>query len=175
MSTQPIHTISRALFFLGALLFICILLLTIANISMRAFDSSVRGAVELSGYLGAAALGLCLPWIQLQKAHANAGIFCHHLPSVLQSMLHGFVTLLCFSITFACTRELADLALFMHEGMEVIDGFDIPSAFFVAALTLGCGGQCLVLCLDIVELLQKFGQTLRKYTSATPTLAYKGK
>ncbi len=175
MISQSIQKITTALFALGALLFLSVLVLTVTNIGMRAFDSSLRGAVELTGFLGAAALGLCLPHIQFQKAHANAGIFYTRLGATTQTVLRIFVSLLCFAITVACTRELMDLTLFTHEGMEVVDGFDIPSAYFMATLALGCAGQCLVLSLDILHIIQKFLMNIRQIFIKTPALAYKGK
>ncbi len=175
MFTQHIQKMTKFLFFFGALLFLSGLALTLSNIGMRAMDSSLRGAVELSGFLGAAALGLCLPHIQLQKAHANAGIFHKHLPPLIQKLLHVLVTLCCFGITLACTRELMDLTLFTYEGMEVIDGLSIPSAYFVAALSLGCAGQCLVLGLEVTGFIQKTLQKLRTFAVKSPALAYRGK
>ncbi len=170
MLCKYIQKITKALFLLGALLFLSVLLLTIANIVLRAMGSNLRGAVELSGFLGAAALGLCLPHIQKQKAHANAGIFYACLGTIPKACLHIFVSFLCFGITFVFTRELLDVTLFTYEGMEVVDGFDIPAAYFLGALTLGCAGQCLVLALECFHILQKIALTLRHlFTQSTGT------
>ncbi len=160
MLNKHIQKITKALFFLGSLLFLSILLLTIANIVLRAMGSNLRGAVELSGFLGAAALGLCLPHVQMQKAHANAGVFYTRLGAIPKACLHVFVSFLCLGITVVCTRELLDVTLFTYEGMEVVDGFNIPAAYFLGALTLGCAGQCLVLALECLQILQKAGQIL---------------
>ncbi len=150
-----IKRFAGALFCVGAVLFLSMLSLTVLNIALRAGGESLRGCVELSGYLGAAALGLCLPWVQLKQAHAEVGVRFEHLSSSMRAVQQCFVHILCLAITVACAVELYDLTLFVHEGMETVDGWNIASALFVAALTLGIAGQSVVLVLQCVHLVQK--------------------
>ncbi len=155
MLDRVIQRLVHILFFLGAALFLSILVLTMTNIGLRAMGSSLRGAVELSGYLGAAALGLCLPMVQYKNTHASGGVAFARLSPWMQGLQRFAVCGLCLALSVAFTLELADLTLFVHEGMEVVDGWDIASAYFVAALTLGCAGQGLVLALEMLRFLQK--------------------
>ncbi len=147
--------ISKTLFFLGAFLFLSIIAITLINISMRFFDTSLRGAIELSGFLGAAAMGLCLPQVEIQKAHASAGIFFNKLPEKVQSIQIIITHILCFLITLAMTLELYDLTIFVHEGMETVDGWPIPSALFIGILSLGLAGQSIVIALELLGMLKK--------------------
>ncbi len=146
--------LAKALFLIGAFLFIIVIAITLTNIFLRFFDSSLRGAIELSSYLSAAAMGLCLPQLQIQKAHANAGIFVEKLPKMLQEIQIFCVQVFCFAITLAISLELYDLTIFIHEGMEVVDGFNIPSALFTAILTLGLLGQCMIIGLELLAMLK---------------------
>ncbi len=160
MTSLFIQRLTKALFFLGAFLFLTIIVLTIANITMRFFGSSLRGTVELCGFLGAASIALCLPQLQMQKAHASAGIFFEHLPAKVQSVQIMLVHIVCFALTLAMFLELYDLTIFVHEGMEVVDGWDIPSALFIALLTLGLLAQSLIIAYELAgmvkNILKKF-------------------
>ncbi len=161
-----IQRITKGLFFLGAFLFLTLIALTITNITLRFFDTSLRGTVELCGFLGAASIGLCLPQLQMQKAHASAGIFFDFLPKTLQAVQIIIVHILCFAITLAMCLELYDLTIFVHEGMEEVDGWNIPSAIFIAVLTLGLLAQSLVIGYEVVDMLKnifkKFNFNLAK-------------
>ncbi len=172
MLEQSIRKLTRILFFLGALCFLSILVLTMVQIGLRGVGESIRGSVELSGYLGAAAMGLCLPWVQYAKAHATAGICCARLSPAVQAFQEVLVAAICLILTSIFTFELYDLTLFVHEGMEVVDGWDIASALFVAALTVGCAGQALVLALQLVKSIQNMTLHVRFFTSKllTPSM-----
>ncbi len=145
----------KLLFMLASILFLAILGLNLLNIGLRFFGESLRGTVEMTSYLGAATLGLCLPWVQFQKSHAYAGVFFTKLSPLLQNIINLSVIILGFALTSAFTIELYDLTIFVHEGMEVVDGWNIPSALFIFALCLGLGGQCLVIGLELLLLIQK--------------------
>ncbi len=150
MLTLFIQRLTKALFYIGALLFLSIILLTLANIIMRLFGSSIRGTIELCGYLSAASIGLCLPQVQIQKAHSNAGIFFEKLPKNIQSFQAILVGIISFFLVLAMFFELLDLTIFVHEGMEVVDGFDIPSALFIGILTISLAMQSLVLVCELL-------------------------
>ncbi len=174
MIQRTIHTMVRGLFFLGMVLFLGMFALILLNIALRLGGESVRGAVELSSYLGAAALALCLPQVQYARAHAEVGLRFATLAPVLQKGLPVLVALLCLAMNLALTLELYDLAVFIHEGREVVDGFNVPSALFVAMLTLGCAGQGIVLFLHLCDFVQGLGialfSRLRSSSAGAPSV-----
>lgn len=148
-----IDKLTRAMLYVGGVLLLSIMTLTLVNVVMRGMGNGLRGGVEISGLLGAAALGLCLPWVQKQKAHAEGGLLYAKLPKVVKRVHDVLVPLMCFALTALMTRELYDLGLFIYEGMEVVDGWNIPVVYFVAIMVFGCAVQGLVVLLELVRVL----------------------
>lgn len=145
--------LSRAMLYLGAILLLSIMALTLTNIGMRSVGNGLRGGIEISGFLGAAALGLCLPWVQKQKGHAEGGLLYEKLPKAVRHIHDILVPFLSLALTMAFSYELYDLGLFIYEGMEVVDGWNIPIVYFVGALVLGCAVQCCIVFLEIAKAL----------------------
>ncbi len=170
MFTRLTDKIVKALFFFGCALFLLTFVLILLNIGTRSVGSNLRGIVELSGYLAAASLGLCLPLIQREQSHASAGLYFARLTPFMQDVLKLLTCALCLFLSVVFTMEVADLTLFVHEGMETIDGLDVPSAFFVFLFTLACAGQGLVLLFELAGLLQKTLRGLRSVFVKVPTL-----
>ncbi len=156
MYNSLIKKLTRILFFIGSSLLLAILVLTLANIFMRAFGENLRGVIELSSYLAACATGLCIPFVQAHNSHANAGILFEKLPKKVQEIQSIIVSIVCFSLSLGLSFELLDLTLFVHEGMELVDGFDIPSAIFIALLTFGLFIQSLIILLELLQLSNNF-------------------
>lgn len=145
------NSIAKILLYIGGALLLSIMGLTLVNIVMRSMGNGLRGGVEISGFLGAAALGLCLPWVQKQKEHAEGGLLYDKLPKLVQQIHDVLVPLLCLALTLAFTQELYDLGVFIHEGMEVVDGWNIPVVYFIGALIVGCAMQCLIVMLEVLK------------------------
>lgn len=142
---------TKVMLYAGGVLLLGIMVLTLVNIGMRGMGNGLRGGVEVSGFLGAAAMGLCLPWVQKQRGHAEGGLLYDKLPKAVKQVHDVLVPLLCLALTVAFTRELYDLGVFIHEGMEVVDGWGIPIVYFVGALIVGCAMQCLVVMLEVLK------------------------
>ncbi len=177
MLNLNIKRLSKAMFILGSLLFLGIMLMTLANISLRAFGENLRGVVEMTGYLGAASLGLCLPWLEHKKSHAYAGVFFSKLPLFIQKIISFCVLILSFGLTLFFSLELYAFTVFVHEGMELVDGFNIPTVIFFAALTTGLIGQSAILLLEISAILQKiyFGLSSFFENNIKLNLVYRGR
>ncbi len=154
--TRTMDRLSKMLFLLGGCALLLVLGLTLANIILRPFGHSIRGVVEISGYLAGAALGLCLPWVQRHSGHMTGGVWFQRMPLRAQKIHNVLVPFLCLLVMFVVTRELIDFGMFVHEGMETIDGWNISYTWFIGALALGCAVQSLVLghnvCLAVKEL-----------------------
>lgn len=145
--------VALVLFVMGGALLLLIFGLAIVNMAMRAVGQPLRGMVEISGYLGAAAMGLCLPWVQRQGGHVEGGLLHERLPRPCRLGQRVVTALVSMVFMVAVTLELTELGWFVHEGMERIDGWDFGYAGLVAALALGCATQALVLGCDTLKLL----------------------
>lgn len=143
--------LSRLLFGLGGILIAAMLALTLGNIILRLCGLPLRGVIEISGYLGAAAIGLCLPRAQRTGSHIEAGMLNERLPRPVRRLCQALVLVLSIGFMLLAADEMIALGLFVHEMDERIDGWSFSYTPFVFALALGCAGQALVLVNDGIQ------------------------
>lgn len=129
--------LSKLLAYAGAAALALILAVTCANILLRPFGGTIRGAAELGGYLCALALGLCLPLSQMTGAHISAGLWNHRLPRALRLFMELLVSAACTAILVFAAREIYGVADYAMEMGEYIDGFEF--SYFPMALALALG------------------------------------
>ncbi len=146
----------------GALL-LFLLCLTLYNIGLRFFaEQSLRGVVEISGYLVAAAIGLSLPQAQIRSSHIMGGMFSERLPRSFRRMQNAIAMLATIALMALLATETAALAFFVQEMNEQVDGWNFSYYGFVFTLSFACFLQVLVM---IGMLLQKVFPQQQEHTS----------
>ena len=121
----------------GGAVMILMLALVTANMALRPFGGTVRGIVEISGYLCALGIGLCMPAAQMAGSHITAGLWVSSLPRSLQAAQGGAGNLLCAGLLFLVGRELFDIAAYALDMGETIEGFDISCCVMAVGFGLG--------------------------------------
>lgn len=145
---------ARAMFGVGGLLLVLMLFLTLANILTRGlFGYSLRGVVEISGYLCAAAIGLSLPLAQIKGCHVAAGLLEERLPAGWIRAQRVLTALACVFFLGVVATEMTALGLFVLDVDERIDGWNFRYYGLVFALAAGCAVQALVLAAELVRAL----------------------
>lgn len=109
----------------GGLAMLLMLGIVSANIALRPFGESVRGTVEISGYLCALAVGLCMPAAQTVGSHITAGVWVPALPRPVRLAQKAISGLLCAALLALVARELFDIAGYARDMGEYIEGFEI--------------------------------------------------
>ena len=110
----------------GGLAMLVMLGIVSTNIAMRFFGGTLRGASEISGYLCALAVGLCMPAAQAAGSHIAGGVWTSSFPQAAQRFQKCASSLLCMALLFLVARELYSLAEYSRDMGEYIDGFNIP-------------------------------------------------
>ncbi len=152
-----LESISRAAFAAGCACIIAMLVLTLVNIALRAcLDSSLRYAAELSGYLCAAGVALCLPLTQLRGGHIEAGLLEERLPRRWRAFQRFALALLCTAFLGAAAKELFELGLVVGEMGERIDGLNMGYGVFIMAMGVGCLLQTAALLVEPVRNMTVF-------------------
>ncbi len=119
---------SAMLFMLGVVL---------ANIVLRPFGWSIRGSVEISGYLCALAVGLCMPAAQMAGSHIAAGVWASSMPRLVRLAQRGIGSLICAVLLALAASELFGIAGYANDMGEYIDGFDISYAGMALGFAFG--------------------------------------
>lgn len=125
---------------LGGIAMLAMLVIVFGNIVMRPFGESIRGTVEISGYLCALAVGLCMPAAQTVGSHIAAGVWVSSLPRPVRLLQKLLSSLICAALLALVARELFGIAGYADGMGEYIEGFGIS----YSGMALGfAAGICL--------------------------------
>lgn len=122
---------------IGGLAMLSMLGVVTANIVMRPFGGTIRGTVEVSGYLCALAVGLCMPAAQTVGSHIAAGVWVPSLPRIVRLAQKAASSLISAALLALVARELFAIAAYAHDMGEYIEGFDI--SYYGMALGFAAG------------------------------------
>lgn len=124
----------------GGIAMLAMLAIVSGNIVMRPFGESIRGTVEISGYLCALAVGLCMPAAQTVGSHIAAGVWVSSLPRPVRLFQKLLSSLICAALLILVARELFGIAEYADDMGEYIEGFGIS----YSGMALGfAAGICL--------------------------------
>ncbi|MCL1939456.1 MAG: TRAP transporter small permease [Desulfovibrionaceae bacterium] len=143
-SGRVLRLASLALAGAGGCIFLVMLGVICANIILRPLDGGIRGALELSGYLCALAVGLCMPAAQLAGSHIAAGLWVSALPRLARQIQRILCGLFCAFLLGAAGNEILGVAAYAHDMGEYIDGFDFSYAFMALGLASGLFLQSII-------------------------------
>lgn len=136
-SEKCLRALSLAAAVVGGVAMVVMLCIITANIVLRPFGESVRGTVEVSGYLCALAVGLCLPAAQRAGSHISAGLWVSSLPRFVRQLQNAAGSAVCAGLLLLAARELFSIAEYAHDMGEYIEGFDISYAFMAVGFAFG--------------------------------------
>ena len=121
----------------GVLAMLAMLALVCANIGMRPFGASLRGSVEISGYLCALAVGLAMPGAQLAGSHISVGLLAHKLPRSVRMVQTALCSLAALLLLGLAGREILAIAEYARDMGEYVEGFGISYYPMAAGLAAG--------------------------------------
>ena len=121
----------------GGLAMLAMLGIVSANIVMRPFGGSIRGTVEVSGYLCALAVGLCMPAAQTVGSHITAGVWVPSLPRSVRLIQKAMSSLICAALLALVAGELLGIAEYARDMGEYIEGFTISYSGMALGFAFG--------------------------------------
>jgi len=121
----------------GGMAMLVMLGIVTTNIAMRFLGGTLRGTSEISGYLCALAVGLCMPAAQAAGSHIAGGVWTSSFPLRMQRIQKCGASLLCMVLLALVARELYSLAEHAWDMDEYIDGFSIPYYGMAFGFALG--------------------------------------
>lgn len=86
---------------LGSLALVAIMLLTTADVVMRAFGSPILGAVDMVGLLAVVVLACAMPYTQMERGHVGVDILVQRMSERSQAILDAVtstVSLILFAL-----------------------------------------------------------------------------
>ncbi len=130
--------LARLLAWAGGLALVATMLLSCANIVLRAVWVPVPGAYELIGFAGAVLTAFSLSYTQLHKTHISVGILAKRLPRALRRTC-ALAAVLASSLLFLLVaEETARWGLYLERTGELSETLMLPYHPVVFAVALGC-------------------------------------
>ncbi|AFM23059.1 TRAP-type C4-dicarboxylate transport system, small permease component [Desulfomonile tiedjei DSM 6799] len=145
------RTLSRFLFVIAGFALTGTMLLTVADVILRAFKRPILGTYELVGLLGAVVIAFALPQTSRLKGHVMMDFLTGKLPETIQFVLHAITRLLALALFAILGWNLWLMANDFHRVGEVTPTLQLPLYPIAYLVALCCFVECLVLFVDMLE------------------------
>jgi TRAP-type C4-dicarboxylate transport system permease small subunit len=131
------------------------MLLTCADVVLRAFDRPIPGTYELVGYFGAVIVAFALAQTSVERGHIAVELFVDRLPRRAQALIEGAGGMAATALFFVLAWQSQLYARDLMESGDVSLTLGIPTWPFVICLTFGCLTMAVALLVDAVRQIKR--------------------
>jgi TRAP-type C4-dicarboxylate transport system permease small subunit len=144
--------VSKILSYIGGAALTFLMLLTVADVLMRANRRPILGTYELVSLSLAIVIGFAIPQLSLDRGNVNVTILLERLSKRNRAILNTFTRILCLILFVIIGYNLFLIGREFHTSGEVTPTIKLP--FFPVAYFMGvcCFIECFVFILDIVRI-----------------------
>lgn len=130
--------LSRAFGYLAALFLAAMMLLTVADVALRAFVSfPIRGILELVELGLACTIFLALPAVFLRDEHLVVDVIDHLAPRGVVALLDLAGAVVSLAVLVVMAWQMIPLAKTMYDFGDVSSDLSIPKIYYWAPVLLG--------------------------------------
>jgi TRAP-type C4-dicarboxylate transport system permease small subunit len=137
--------LSKTMFWIASLALVSMMVLTGADVMLRAFRTPILGTYELVGLLGAVAVGFAIPQTTLQKGHVQMDFLTDRLTSRSKVWLNLVTRLAGVALFAVAGQNLWALGDDLRQSGEVSLTLQLPQYPVAYGVALCCLVECLVL------------------------------
>jgi TRAP-type C4-dicarboxylate transport system permease small subunit len=151
----PFHTLLRVVSnwmnTIGAVTLTFMMLLTVADVLLRAFARPILGTYEVVGILLAVVIGFSIPKVSMDNGHVYMEFLIDRLSVRNRAIMFTFTRVLCMALFFLIGYNLFSVANEFRLSGEVTPTIQLP--FYPTAYGVGvcCFLECLVFAFDILK------------------------
>lgn len=142
---------------LAAGLVYAMVLLTVADVTMRYFGHPILGSYELVGLMGAGVVGLAMPKTSLDRGHVEVDLLTNALSRTARVALLVVTRLLAIALFALLAWYLIQDGIESQASGLVSSLLQIPEYYLVYALAVCSTVQCLALAADLTARLSDGG------------------
>jgi TRAP-type C4-dicarboxylate transport system permease small subunit len=146
-----LQTVNRLLILVAGIALAAMVVLTCANIFMRAVSAPIRGTFELMGFFGALVASLSLGYTQLHRGHIAVDVLIQRFPSRVQKILTSANSAVCALFFGVVAWQVAEKASVLRVTGEVTETLRIAYYPFTYGTALGCAFLALVFIQQLTE------------------------
>ena len=146
--------ISRFLNILGGISLTFLMLLTMVDVILRAFQRPIVGTYELVGFAGALVIGFAVPYTSWMKGHIYVDFFIGRFSQRVRNCFHILTRCLVIGLFLLAGWNLVRYGIDLFKSGEVSLTLQVPFYPIVCGLGISCFIQCLVIVCDILKIFR---------------------
>jgi TRAP-type C4-dicarboxylate transport system permease small subunit len=144
--------ISKILNYIAGIALGIMMLLTVADIILRAAGHPFIGTYEIVSLLLALVVGFSIPQVSLDKGHVFMEIIEEKLSGKGKNIMNTITRVLCFILFAVIGYKMFSVGAAYHASGEVSATVKIPFYHIVYGLAVCCLLECLVFVFDIIKI-----------------------
>ncbi len=144
--------VTKVLNVIGACALVFMMLLTVADVLMRAFGHPLVGTYEVVGLSLALVIGITIPKVSLDRGHVYMEIVLDKVARGNKDILNTFTRLICIALFLLIGYNLFTVANEFRRSGEVSPTIQLPAYPLAYAVGICCFIECLVFFVQIVQI-----------------------
>jgi TRAP-type C4-dicarboxylate transport system permease small subunit len=145
--------ISRVLNVVGGVALVFIVVLTVADVILRAFRVPILGTYEIVALSGSVVILFALPLTTWLRGHIYVDFVVLKFPPKVQDAFNIATRCMVFFLFFLSGWNMIKYGMDLHRTAEVSPTLKFPFYPVVYAVGICCFVQCLVLITDVVKII----------------------
>lgn len=149
-----LKTVTKILDLIGGAALTFMMLLTVADVLMRAGGHPLIGTFEVVAMSLALVIGFTIPKVSFDRGHVRVDIVIENVPRPIRNALNLFTRLICLAFFLIISYNLFGVASELRASGEVSPTIQLPSYPFAYGVAVCCFIECLVFVLDIIKIVR---------------------
>ncbi len=147
-----LRIVTKVLNVIGACALVFMMLLTVADVTMRAFGHAIIGTYEIVGLSLALVIGITIPKVSIDRGHVYMEILIERIAKGNRDILNTFTRLICIALFVLIGYNLFHVGNEYRASGEVSPTIQLPAYPLAYAVGVCCFIECLVFVLQIIKI-----------------------
>ena len=149
---KVLKIVTKILDTIGGVALTFMMLLTVADVLMRAMGHPIVGTYEVVALSLALVIGFTIPKVSLDRGHIRVDLVIEKVSKRTRALLNIFTRLVCLILFLIITYNLFAVANELRASGEVSPTIQLPAYPVAYGVAVCCFIECLVFVLDIVNI-----------------------
>jgi TRAP-type C4-dicarboxylate transport system permease small subunit len=149
---KVLKIVTKILDMIGGAALTFMMLLTVADVLMRAMGHPLVGTYEVVALSLALVIGFTIPKVSLDRGHIRVDLVIEKVSKRTRDLLNIFTRLVCLLLFLIITYNLFAVANELRASGEVSPTIQLPAYPVAYGVAVCCFIECLVFVLDIVKI-----------------------
>jgi TRAP-type C4-dicarboxylate transport system permease small subunit len=146
-----LRIVTKVLDAIGGVALTFMMLLTVADVTMRAFGHPIIGTFEIMGLSLALVIGITIPKVSLDRGNVFMEIVVERLSERRKAILNTFTRILCIMLFALIGYNLFSVGTEFRASGEVSPTIQLPASPFAYAVGVCCFIECFVFIFEIIK------------------------